>query len=453
MQFPSRYALLIAAPLSLWTAGCSSTLHLSRSKGGSEGQQAHQRLIAMGQVYQEKGNLDGAHRLFCQVLQEDPSNTVAREHAENVVAAKERAKSGATGENSETLLARKAPKRNQLVSDAELEARIPKPRAAHIEIAEAATEPVEVEIVPVEIATAMPPAPVEEAAVEELDIELLDEPASLPVVNAAPPRTIVVEQPISIVAAVPAASDDAGWNATSLVRLCPDASPEILACVAQLESPEAAVRKEGLESLADAGESARTACPAIQACLVDADGTVQAYAAWAYWEITKDHAAVLPALRSIACEGDADAIAFACYAFGQMGSAANSAIDCIAPLQNHDSTLVRIHAAEALLKIADGDSGSVIVLSNALLSGSTEERCLAVVGLGSAKGADREAAIAALIEALGDASPSVQQAAALSLGGYGVHAARAEASLKLAAASEDAETRSAVETALACIRK
>jgi HEAT repeat protein len=162
---------------------------------------------------------------------------------------------------------------------------------------------------------------------------------------------------------------------------------------------------------------------------------------------------VLPALRSITGEGDADAVAFACYALGQIGSPANSAIDCVAPLQNHDSTLVRIHAAEALLKISDGDSGSVIVLSNALLSASTEERCLAVVALGSAKGADRDAAITALIDSLGDADPSVQQAAALSLGGYGLHAARAEESLTLAAASEDAETRSAVETALACIRK
>jgi hypothetical protein len=450
MQFPSRYALLLAAPLSLWTVGCSSTLHLSRSKAGSEPQQAHQRLIAMGQVYQQKGNLEGAQRAFCQVLQEDPSNTVAREHVEDVVAAMERAKGGAATGSTDTLLARRSEKRNRRISDAELEDRVPKRRAARIEMADVETVPARVEL-----ATITPPTPAPAPTQQSIaaDEELLEIDESLPIVNAGRPRTIVVEQPIEIAEVAPAPAGDSGWTHTSLVRLCPDASPDVLTCVAQLESADVTVRKEGLEALADCGESAKPACPAIQACLVDVDRTVQAYAAWAYWEITSDHAAVLPALRSIVCEGDVDAIAFACYALGQIGSPANSAIDCLAPLQNHESTLVQIHAAEALLKIADGDSGSVIVLSNALLSAEAEERCLAAVALGSAKGLDRDAAIGALIGALGDASPSVQQAAALSLGGYGVYAAKAEDSLKLAAASDDAETRNAVETALACIRK
>ncbi len=41
----------------------------------------------MAQVYEQKGQLEQAHKLYCQVLQSEPNHQVAREHANDLVAA------------------------------------------------------------------------------------------------------------------------------------------------------------------------------------------------------------------------------------------------------------------------------------------------------------------------------------------------------------------------------
>lgn len=467
MQFPSRYVLLVAAPLSLWTAGCTSTLHAAKpDTRPAVNQAAHQRLMAMAQVYEQKGDLQNAHRLFCQVLQQDPSNRVAREHAEDLTLAMRQ-----VHDNSEPApfraqaqqLARQVePSQNTLLTDEEVLARVPKPRPKTAPQQALATNTVDW------AHEAAKAAQVAAARVQD-DDESLDISDPLPVVNAARPHTVVVEQPIIITPAklsappallaaanaTPVVSNvDLGdWSKTSLSRLCPTATAEVRSCIAKLDSNSIETRKEGLMELGDLGAAARSAEPAVRACLVDADAEVQAQAARACFEITGSVDECLPTLRHVVASDNANAIAFACYVLGSMGSQANCAIDLIAPLQNHESISVRIHAAEALLKISDGNSGSAIVLSNVLQTGDPEQRCMAAVALGSAKGLDRAPSIDALMAALQDANPSVQSAAALSLGGYGTSAARATPALQQASASVDEDTRAAIQTALSCILK
>jgi HEAT repeat protein len=196
-----------------------------------------------------------------------------------------------------------------------------------------------------------------------------------------------------------------------------------------------------------------TCLPAIRACLSDADALVQAHAAWAMWTITGESSEAIRCLSSMLECNQEEAIVFACYVLGSMGPQAQSATPKLTSLQDDDSTAIRIHASEAMLKICGGGAQAIEVLKATLSSHKADERCLAAVALGSATGHDRPAATSALIAALYDADAGVRCSAALALGGFGADAKSAISALEVAASATDFETKDAAGTALACIRK
>ena len=481
MRLPSRHALIVLAPLAFYTAGCAGPISISRSGHRPGPEQLQKRLLTMAQLYEGRGEYEAAHKLYCQVLQADPNHAVARQHATDLFLALRNEKPP-VGEEPATApavepspltpepankLARIRPRRPRLLTDAEVAARVPKPLKRDAELpfdhelaAEVALEDAEFETAPIaeapapvsEAVTAAAPASIKEFINEErLDVETLDFGESLPKVMAAGTRTVVIEKPF-VIASNEAEPATGQWAPTSLSRMCSDASPEVIVVVGQLTSTDPDVRKSALEVLASMGDHGLSAAPAIRACLSDRDPCVQVYAAWALWQ-TACGDECIPTLQSLLTGLNDDAAALACYVLGEIGAPAEDVIESIARLQNHSSVGVRIHAAEAILKISDGDSGSVIVLANAIGAADVEERVLIADALGAAKGLDRAVAVETLITSLGDASPTVRAAAALALGGFGDKASKAMPALKRAALAADLETRAAAATALACITR
>jgi hypothetical protein len=459
------------------------------------------RLLSMAQVYEQKGQLEQAHKFYCQVLQQNPNHAVAREHATDLMAAISNAQSAkdpaaqqftsteasqsglqvssvAPAPTDPALLGRRERK---ILSDDEVAARVPTPRA----VARAdRTRPTQVSTVTHQEAKTAPVTPAQQideqplpspvitldqpiTVVESAPIKL---PAAEPLFLEAPPQQIVtpvetaLEQvvtsepaPLPVITSNKAtivvhSEPTTTWVKTPVSKLCPNAPEQFRVHLAGLESADPEARKASLEEIANCGRSAVTCLPAVRACLSDPDPLVQGHAAWALWTITGQSAEAIRCLTSVLdCDED-EAIAFSCYLLGTMGPQAQSAAAKLSSLQDDDSTAIRVHAAEALLKISP-NAQSVHVLKSTLASHKSHERCLAAVSLGSAVGRDRQAAISALIAALYDSDPAVRCSAALALGGFGPDAKAAISALEVAAAATDFETKDAASTALACIKK
>ena len=537
MQFPSRYALLVCGPLSIVSVGCSAVTQRPVASASSSVSNAD-RLLSMAQVYEQKGQLQQAHKLYCQVLQENPNHAVAREHATDLMAAISKSHSatdpgpqsqvaGSEPSKSGLTIAKVAPaptdpalmgkKERKILSEDEVAARIPKPRAlAKVASARPATvatvtheemktgtvtpaeqvaeEPLAPLVMTVEqpITVVEIPGPIELPAVEPLvtgpkeqivtsvDVPAVEQPAAtLPVITssrpatsieAAPTLTAVVEAapavvmveaaPVitTVVEAAPAvirieSAPATTWVKTPAGRLCPNAPEHLHGCLANLESSDPEARKAALEELVECGRGAVTCLPAIRGCLTDADLLVQGHAAWAIWSITGQSSEAIACLNSIlACEQE-EAVVFACYVLGTMGPQAQPAVPMLTRLQNDDSTGVRVHAAEAMLKVSNDGSLAIRVLTASLASHRADERSLAAVALGAAGPQCREAAISALITSLYDEDAEVRCSAALALGGFGKEAKASIAALEVAASATDAATRDAAMSAIACIRK
>jgi hypothetical protein len=461
------------------------------------------RLLSMAQVYEQKGQLQQAHKLYCQVLQQNPNHAVAREHATDLMAAISNAQSAkdpatqqvASNEPSESSLtvstvpaaptdpALVGRKSRRILSDDEVAARVPSPRAVakavpaakprvaivtHEETKSAKVTPAEQideQPLPSPAITIETPitvveaAPLELPAVEPLFIEeppqqivTSPEPAPIQIVTSPEPAPLPIITSNKATTIVHAAST-ATWAKTPVAKLCPNAPAELRGHLAGLEATDPEARKASLEELANCGRSAVTCLPAIRACLTDADPLVQAHAAWALWTITGESREAIRCLSSVLDCNQEEAITFACYILGSMGPQAQAAATKLASLQDDDSTTVRVHASEAILKICSGGPQAVQVLKATLASHKSDERCLAAVALGAATGRDRQAAISALIAALYDADAGVRCSAALALGGFGADAKSAISALEVAASATDLETKDAATTALACIRK
>jgi len=457
------------------------------------------RLMSMAQVYEQKGQLQQAHKLYCQVLQQNPNHAAAREHATDLMAAISNAQS-AKDPAAEQLASNASPSASsgltvssvapaptdpallgrqgrKVLSDEEVAARVPKPRllaeaaapakdqvatVMHQELKAGNVTPAEQiderPLPPAVITIDQPivvvaPAPAEEPAHVTL-------PVAEPLFLEAPPQAVTSSEPELlpdltstqariIVQSAPAVT----WVKTSVANLCPNAPAEFRDLLASLEATDPEARKAALEDLGNCGRLAVTCLPAVRNCLTDADPLVQAHAAWALWTITGQSTESIRCLTSVLDCNQEEAIAFSCYVLGTMGPQAREAAPKLTSLQNDDSTTIRVHAAEAMLKVDPTGAQAVHVLKASLASHRADERSLAAVSLGSAVGKDRAAAISALITALYDADSGVRCSAALALGGFGRDAASAISALEVAASATDTETRDAATTALACIRR
>ena len=239
----------------------------------------------------------------------------------------------------------------------------------------------------------------------------------------------------------------------SLSLSCKDCEPWLYAQVMKLESSDVNIRKEGLTHLADMGSTARQAGPAVRTLLEDPDPLVRAHAAWALWVIENDPWDSVATLRPLLDYSHADVVELSCYMLGDIGVQAESATDALELLRDHADGTTRIHAAEALIRIHGVDDKSLTVLTTAAKSRDGEERWIAAVALGRCRGPKSERAVTTLAAALRDVDPEVRCAAALSLGGLGQDAVKAQPELERVARTDEAQVRDAAKAALACLKR
>ena len=239
---------------------------------------------------------------------------------------------------------------------------------------------------------------------------------------------------------------------TPVALQCKDCEPWIYAQVMKLESPNAEIRKEGLNHLAEMGQTARPAGGAVRKTLQDPNALVQAHAAWALWQIEQDPWESVGTLTPLLDNSNADVVELACYMLGDIGAPADSAVDGLVLLRDHAQGTMKVQAAEALIRIRGIDDQSVQVLTTALKSKDSQERWIAAVALGRCRGDQSGESVSALTAALKDHDPEVRSAAALSLGGFGEEAAKAKPELQRIASSDNSQVREAALAALACLK-
>ena len=238
-----------------------------------------------------------------------------------------------------------------------------------------------------------------------------------------------------------------------LSMTCKDSEPWLYAQVLKLGSPEPTIRKEALTHLADMGSTARQAGLAVRTLLADPDPLVQAHAAWALWVIENDPWDSVATLRPLLDHSNPDVVELACYMLGDIGTQADSALDALNLLRDHADGTLRIHAAEALIRIQGVDDKSLAVLATALKSRVSQERWIAAVALGRCRGEKSAGAVTALMSALKDVDPEIRSAAALSLGGLGPDAEKALPELERISRTDDAQVRDSAHAALACLKR
>jgi len=280
-------------------------------------------------------------------------------------------------------------------------------------------------------------------------LELSPEPAPLPF----PEKVEIAIRPQQPAEGVAGRSTlhSSTWSPTDLVRLCPDATEEMLALVKQLESSDATIRKDGLIELAKHGDDARTVVGAVRALFHDPDPRVKAHAAWVASQISgvsEDHVAVL---ASVTRSDDPAAATFSAYCLGLLEQDAVAAVPALQAACESENTAIRLCAAEALLKITPEAPEPLSTLIAGLQDSAPEHRWLAALSLSAASSVYQESAVLALIPALHDPAADVCSSAALALGAYGPVAAPAAADLQAALSHSDADVREAATAALGCI--
>ncbi len=238
-----------------------------------------------------------------------------------------------------------------------------------------------------------------------------------------------------------------------LLMTCKDSEPWLYAQVLKLGSPEADVRKEALTHLADMGSTARQAGLAVRTLLSDSDPLVRSHAAWALWVIENDPWDSVATLRPLLDNSNPDVVELACYMLGDIGNQADSARDALALLRDHADGTLRIHAAEALIRIQGVDDKSLTVLTTAMKSRVSQERWISAVALGRCRGEKSAGAVTALMSALKDVDPEIRSAAALSLGGLGPVAEQSMPELERMSRTDDAQVRDSARAALACLKR
>jgi hypothetical protein len=462
MTFCRRTIWLLVAVAALLPAGCAS----QRGRMASKHDVNTAQLLAAARQYEKEGNLQSAANVYRHVLQFHPGNTEAREGLALVQQGKLR-----VDYDPQQFLASSDPSsqpnpqaRRQPVRSPNDQRQQVSERMAEL-IAQAAENPTKIEVNPtpaqfvIASSEAKPLRPNVEPTPDSAATQAPMSPALITQVTAAVEKTEAAKVETtqfqnSAKEEVPADWKNGGWKGHSLTDKCLDASAAVLTQVRKLESNADADRKEGLTALAQLGPEAISAAPAVRQLLGDQNQLVRAHAAWALWEIEGDAEIAVDVLQKSLTSKSTHVVQFASYALGNLGEFARPAAPTLGMLLSDEDAYVRLHAAEALTRVCDGEDATNAMDTLVLLLKDADAgvRALAATTLAEADGDDAAIAIAALTEALGDDDAGVRSAAALSLGAFGSAAQSAAAKLEQAVANDQTNVREAATTALTCIK-
>ena len=190
---------------------------------------------------------------------------------------------------------------------------------------------------------------------------------------------------------------------------------QIDSLLSQLRHKSAARRREALLQLTDAQLPAERLLPHIGRLLGDDDRFVRIHAARAVW-LTGQHTDVAVAtLIELLRPDEPPVCALASFLTGEIGPAAAKALPALRARMTEPDSLLRMHAAEAIVKIDSSNSAAHTVLIRAVRDPSPDLRYFAACALINTGETFREPACGALLAALADDDLRVASAAALSL--------------------------------------
>lgn len=504
------YPLLLAAPLSMMLTGCSSfglKRDLAARRMESASSSHTTRLLNLAERYEQQGNHEGALRLYQQVVKAEPGHRLAQQRiaaiasspnagpmvaqaaapiAPRSIAGTPEAPSTAPSDAAPQPIAQPAAQQTPEPAAAPTIAATPAP-APEPALSALPIEPVSPTITETTVASP-PTGQVTEIAVDPAfaGTEIEESTAAAEVAaseggdNTSVSSAVLPEWALGTGADAPelsaawwsedaeAESEDPAielplvdtngcdpvtdWSTTSLARRCEGATPEVEALVQALESADEGARQSALSELARLREQARPALPAVIALLSDSQAVMQAQAAWTVWEISQDPENSVDPLTALLVKNDApEVVQLSAYLLGDIGPDAGIAEDALWYICERSTGSTRLHAAEALVRIAPEDTRPVSILIEGLSEADAQNRWLSALALSCVADEHHPQAVAALAEVLDDSAPEVCIAAALTLGCFGSEAAAATEPLQLAATHESEEVRSAARIALDCI--
>ena len=243
-------------------------------------------------------------------------------------------------------------------------------------------------------------------------------------------------------------------SAESLLVLCPNATGDLEYLVSNLAS-NSDTQKESLIELASIGEKAIPALPAIETLLLSNDKSIQAQALYAKTQIDGPKPETVQKLAELLDSDDAQVVETSTYYLGSLESAAKPAVSKLRTLLQNGDSLVRLNAAESILKISPKDEQASTTILEVLKRGDDDVRWLAAYAVASVSTETNPDVIDELSHALYDTDPRVQEAAALTLGGFGNSGRKALDELIRVSHTQDMEKnpgmKAAVQIALECI--
>ncbi|MGQ0634347.1 MAG: hypothetical protein ACT4QC_07045 [Planctomycetaceae bacterium] len=192
------------------------------------------------------------------------------------------------------------------------------------------------------------------------------------------------------------------------------ASPASLDAIRyELRSSRASQRREALLKLTDLGEAAEPSLPDVWPLVRDADPLVRIYAARTLWLVGNRSDIAVAAFSEMAGSGLSPADALATFLLGEIGPAAAPAQPALESELAATDPILRLQAAEALLKIDPSHSPPHEVLLESLAVGPGQERYFAACALVSAGAKYASAADAGLLRAMTDDDQRIASAAAI----------------------------------------
>jgi hypothetical protein len=207
---------------------------------------------------------------------------------------------------------------------------------------------------------------------------------------------------------------------SSPVALSPEGSPsgngsDLTPLIAQLKHPSPARRCEALVRLADVPSPPESLQSYVWPLLADPDPLVRVQAARFIWRVSDRGDVATATLKGLLDPLQPQSCAFASFLLGEIGAAAQDALPALRARMAGNDPLLRLHAAEAIVKIDPTDADAHSTLTSALRDAAPDVRYFAACALLEAGDGFRQSVRGALLEALSDDDLRVASAAALSL--------------------------------------
>lgn len=224
------------------------------------------------------------------------------------------------------------------------------------------------------------------------------------------------------------------------------------ALVAQLQSTNDQHRREAIDAVASMGPQGAIYRDDLLAIQRNGSGVDQTCAAWALLKTEAELTQSLNLLEQNLGSERSDLVQLSAYLIGDAGYEDSTTQLALSSLMRNSDPMVRLHAAEALLKLDESHPEAIEVLFNLLDDSDFNSKWLAAHALSEAQGTSARLVVARLTRTLKESDAKTKAAAALSLGSFGEQARSAKVALLKMRVSSDEDLRFAAETALACIR-